>query len=224
MSKPRYCRLFLVASDLRLIIEVYRVTYLSYQSIYVMIFPTITSSRSGKLDASHKWNESVQEPYLQSDICNSYNMLQSRATSLLLETLRHSAPVDNIPNSTEVLSLAVLVLQVVSVLPSINAHQRLQVAANGVLVRAGDETEGAGGLVLDQPGPAGALDAGKSGVGLLLEVVEGAEVLLDGSLSRQRRDSISGKYVSLTRSLPSGAPPPPLPLGAKFSQNSEWFT
>ena len=70
-------------------------------------------------------------------------------------------------------------------LPSVNAHQRLKVAGDRVLAHASDEAEGARGLVLDQPGPAGALNASEGGVGLLLEVVERAKVLLDGSLDRQ---------------------------------------
>lgn len=109
-------------------------------------------------------------------------MVSHNPTPLLLKPLRHIPPVNHLPNRTEVLRLAVLVLQVVRVLPRVNAHQRLQVARHGVLVRAGDETEGAGCLVLDEPGPAGALDAGEGGVGLLLEVVEGAEVFVDGGL------------------------------------------
>lgn len=67
-------------------------------------------------------------------------------------------------------------------LPGVNAHQGNEVAGDGVLVGASDNAEGARGLVLDEPGPAGALDAGEGSVGLLLEVVEGAEVLVDGSL------------------------------------------
>lgn len=114
-------------------------------------------------------------------------MLPHHATTLLLKTLSYVAPVDNIPNSAEVLSLAVLVLQVVSVLPSINTHKRLEVASDRVLAHAGDQTKGARGLVLYQPSPARALNASESGVGLLLQVVEGAEVLLNGSLIRQRR-------------------------------------
>jgi hypothetical protein len=68
------------------------------------------------------------------------------------------------------------------VLPGVDAEEGLKVAGDGVLVQAGDDTEGARGLVLDQPGPAGALDAGEGGVGLLLEGLEGAKVLVDGGL------------------------------------------
>jgi hypothetical protein len=68
------------------------------------------------------------------------------------------------------------------VLPGVDTQQGLEVAGDGVLVGAGDEAEGARGLVLDDPGPAAALDAGEGGVGLLAEVVEGAKVLGNGGL------------------------------------------
>ena len=109
---------------------------------------------------------------------------------LLLEALGHVAPVDDLPDGAEVLRLAVLVLQVVGVLPGVNAHERLEVTGDGVLVGAGDKTEGARGLVLDEPGPAGTLNAGEGSVGLLFEVLEGAEVLVDGSLSNNTMISI----------------------------------
>jgi hypothetical protein len=101
---------------------------------------------------------------------------------LFLEALGDGAPVDDVPDGAEVLGLAVLVLQVVGVLPGVDAQQGLEVARDGVLVRAGDEAERARRLVLDEPGPAGALDAGEGRVGLLLEVLERAEVFVDGGL------------------------------------------
>lgn len=101
---------------------------------------------------------------------------------LLFKSLGHGAPVDDLPDGAKVLGLAVLVLQVVGVLPGVDAEQGLEVAGDGVLVGAGDEAEGARRLVLDEPGPAGALDAGESGVGLLLEVAKGTKVLVDGGL------------------------------------------
>lgn len=67
-------------------------------------------------------------------------------------------------------------------LPSVDAEKGLEVARDGVLVQAGDEAECARGLVLDEPGPAGALDTGQGRVGLLLEVVERSEVFVDGRL------------------------------------------
>lgn len=113
----------------------------------------------------------------------SYHAIASAC--LLLETLGNGAPVDNVPDGAKVFGLAVLVLEVVGVLPCVDAQQRLQVASNRVLVRAGDDAEGARGLVLDEPSPAGALDSSQRSVGLLLEVVKGAKVLGDGSLSKK---------------------------------------
>jgi hypothetical protein len=100
-------------------------------------------------------------------------------TYLLLESLGNGAPVNDLPDGAEVLSLAVLVLEVISVLPSINTKERLKSASDGVLVGSGDNGQSARVLVLDEPGPAGALDASEGSVGLLLERVEGAKVLLD---------------------------------------------
>lgn len=113
-----------------------------------------------------------------------FNMLIlfARKTSLFAEALGDGAPVDDVPDGAEVLGLAVLVLEVVGVLPGVDAEEGLVVAGDGVLVGAGDDGEVARGLVLDEPGPAGALDAGEGGVGLLLEVFKGAKVLLDGGL------------------------------------------
>lgn len=101
---------------------------------------------------------------------------------LFLEALGHSLPVDNVPDGVKVLGLAVLVLQVVGVLPSIDTEKGLEVAGDGVLVRASDDAEGAAGLVLDKPGPTAALNSGQGGVDLLAQGVEGAKVLLDGLL------------------------------------------
>lgn len=104
------------------------------------------------------------------------------AILLLLESLRDSAPVDNLPDGTEILGLAVLVLQVVGMLPGINTQERLQIASDGVLVSTGDETKSTGRLVLDEPGPSRALNTSKSSVGLLLQVFERSEILVDGGL------------------------------------------
>ena len=67
-------------------------------------------------------------------------------------------------------------------LPGVDAEQRGEVADDGVLVRAGDDLQLAGGLVLGQPGPAAALDAGEGGVGLLDEGGVGAEVAVNSFL------------------------------------------
>lgn len=52
----------------------------------------------------------------------------------LLEALLSSLPVDNVPDGVKVLGLAVLVLQVVGVLPGVDSEDRSELADNGVLV------------------------------------------------------------------------------------------
>lgn len=67
-------------------------------------------------------------------------------------------------------------------LPGVDTQKGLQISSDGVLVGAGYEAESARGLVLDEPGPAGALNTGKGGVGLFLEGFKGAEVFIDSGL------------------------------------------
>lgn len=109
-------------------------------------------------------------------------LLSQDLLHLTPKSLSDVAPVDHLPDGAEVLGLAVLVLEVVGVLPGVNTHEGLEVSGDGVLVGTSGDAQGTGGLVLDEPSPAGALDASQSSVGLLLEALEGAEVLIDGSL------------------------------------------
>jgi hypothetical protein len=97
----------------------------------------------------------------------------------LLQPLLSRLPVDNIPYSREVLGLAVLVLQVVGVLPGVDAKDGAELANDGVLVGVGLDADVAGLHVLHQPCPAGALDAGERGVELALQLVERAVGLGD---------------------------------------------
>lgn len=165
---------------------------------------------------------------------------QDNPSLSLAEPLGHGLPVDDIPDGAEVLGLAVLVLQVVGVLPGVDAQQGDQVAGDWVLVRAGDQAQGASLLVLGDPGPAAALDAGEGGVGLLDEGGVGAEVALDGFLLARRTSVLlllwrpiahfglapGARSFSSARTLssPSGSPPPSLLAGARFSQNRVWLT
>lgn len=111
----------------------------------------------------------------------------------LLKPFRYSAPVDDVPDGVEVIGLLVLVLQVVRVFPSINAHKRNIVTDNRVLIHSSDDLKCAGGLVLDQPRPAAALDAGEGRVDLFLHVLKRTKVPLDGRLA----NSLSAPYVPL---------------------------
>lgn len=97
----------------------------------------------------------------------------------LLQPLLSRLPVDNVPDSREVLGLAVLVLKVVCVLPGVNAEDGAELADHGVLVGVGLDADVAGLHVLHQPGPAGALDAGEGGVELALQLLERAVGVVD---------------------------------------------
>lgn len=68
----------------------------------------------------------------------------------------------------------------VSVLPGVNAEKGLVLANNGVLVGVSADTDLAGLLVLDEPGPAAALNTSQRGVELVLELVEATVGAIDG--------------------------------------------
>lgn len=119
----------------------------------------------------------VRHDTVQEKLTGSHNLR-------LAQPVGDGRPVDNVPDGSEVLGLAVLVLQVVGMLPSVNAQQGGIVADNGILVRACNHLEGAGRLILDKPGPAAALNTGQSCVHLLLKIREGAKILVNGGLGR----------------------------------------
>src|SRR5712692_4497177 len=93
--------------------------------------------------------------------------------------LGDGVPVDDVPPGLDIVGPAVLILQVVGVLPDVQAHYRLAAGHDGiVLVRGGFDDELA---VLDvQPGPARAEARGRGLRELGLEVGERAEGGLDG--------------------------------------------
>lgn len=100
----------------------------------------------------------------------------------LSKSLLSSLPVQHIPDSLEVFSLAVLVLKVISVLPSINTQDWSELASDWVLVGVVLDRELASLGVLDQPGPSGSLKTSERGVESALELVEGAVGLGESSL------------------------------------------
>ena len=61
----------------------------------------------------------------------------ARQNHLAGESLLGSLPINNIPYSTEIFGLAVLILKIISVLPSINSQKRLELAHNWILVGVG---------------------------------------------------------------------------------------
>src|SRR4029077_6691526 len=87
-------------------------------------------------------------------------------------------PVDDVPEGLDVFGPAVLVLQVVGVLPDVEAEDRGVAADEGrVLVRQAVEHEPL--VDADQPRPAAAEVVQGHGVELALELLEGAEGVLD---------------------------------------------
>lgn len=100
----------------------------------------------------------------------------------LLKSLLNSLPVDHIPDSIEVLGLAVLILEIVGMLPSINTKQRNVSADNRILVGVCLDLNLTGLGVLDQPSPTRTLDTGEGGIELVLEAGEVSIEGFDGSL------------------------------------------
>src|SRR5262245_46730037 len=92
----------------------------------------------------------------------------------LAESLGHVVPVDHVPPGIHVIGPLVLVLQVVGVLPDVDAeHRHLVVHVGAVLVGGAQDLELAAGL--HQPGPAAAEAAQRRLLQLLLEHGEVAE-------------------------------------------------
>src|SRR4051794_30893631 len=92
----------------------------------------------------------------------------------LLEPLVHRVPVDDVPPCGQVVGAAVLVLQVVRVLPHVDAEDRLLAFHQRAVLVGGalDHQLPAG---VDQPRPAAAEALGAGVVHLRLELVEVAE-------------------------------------------------
>lgn len=72
------------------------------------------------------------------------------------------------------------IYSLVGMLPGINTEKGLVLANDGVLVRVGANADLARLLVLDQPGPAAALNTGQRGVELVLELIEATVGGVDG--------------------------------------------
>ena len=119
------------------------------------------------------------------------------------EQLGDLVPVDDVPERVDVVRTPVLVLEVVGVLPDVDAQQGgLAVRDRAVLV--GGRDQGESGAVVHQPRPAGA------------ELVDAA--VLELGLESRRRSRRPSR--SPAPSAPPGWPPP---LGESHSQKSEWL-
>src|SRR5262249_50199161 len=124
--------------------------------------------------------------------CGIWNVGKKRAASLLPhipystfdiqrpallrgEALGDRVPVDDVPPRIDVVGALVLVLQVIRVLPDIDAEdRRLALHVGAVLVGARLDGQLAGGIA-DQPGPAAAEAAQGGFLDLGLEVIEAGE-------------------------------------------------
>ena len=100
--------------------------------------------------------------------------------------LRSGLPGDNIPESLEVIRAAVLVVEVVGVLPDVDTNDGFALGTGDglahegrVLIGGGDDLELLRGSD-DEPGPATAKTSEAGGFELGLEFVKAAELLVDG--------------------------------------------
>jgi hypothetical protein len=88
---------------------------------------------------------------------------------LLPQSSLNSLPINYIPNSIKIFCLAILILQIVRMLPSINAQQRGELAYDWILVCICADQDLTRLVVFDEPGPAAALDTGERGIEFALE-------------------------------------------------------
>ena len=110
---------------------------------------------------------------------NIYNMFLPTS----LQPLLYRLPVDHIPDRREVFCLAVLILQVISMLPRINTQKWCVLADHRILVGIRPDLDLAGLIVLDKPCPSAPLDTCQRGVELGLEGRKVAIGCLDCGLS-----------------------------------------
>lgn len=144
-----------------------------------------------------------------------------------LQPLLYRLPVDHIPDGREVFCLAVLVLQVIGMLPGINTQKWRVLADHRVLVGIRPDLDLASFVVLDEPCPSAPLDACQRSIELGLEGRKVAIGCLDCGLSyiiSQRKFLIQNVQQRQTLTFPVGSPPPPFLLGARFSQKRVWLT
>src|SRR5436190_4968494 len=93
--------------------------------------------------------------------------------------LRHRVPVHNVPPRFEIIGAAVLIFQVIGVLPHIDAEDgRVPVHQRAVLIWRGNDFK-TSILILDEPCPAAAEAAHTSSSNFLFEIIKAAERGID---------------------------------------------
>jgi hypothetical protein len=136
--------------------------------------------------------------------CPPKNM---RETSHLLEALLSRLPVNDVPNRLEVFSLAVLVIEAVTILahknlptvkqyktnllvrmlPRINTENRTELSNDRILVRIRPNLHATRLRILDQPRPPTSLDTRQRRVKLLLERIQTSIAVVDSGSQLARR-------------------------------------
>src|SRR5579871_4850377 len=104
-----------------------------------------------------------------------------RGSNLLgrVQALLNLRPIHDVPPGRDVLRPAVLILQVICMLPYVQAHDGVEALHDGTVLVCGRYNLDAAAL-LDQPGPAGSEPAGGGGVEFFLELIQAAEGAVDG--------------------------------------------
>lgn len=90
-------------------------------------------------------------------------------------------PVDDIPNVVDIGGLAIEILEVVCVLPHVDAKERCVAHHDGLLVGERDDAQLTRAGLLDKPAPTATLDTQQGSAKGLFEVVEAAPGSLYGS-------------------------------------------
>src|SRR5712692_7015866 len=111
------------------------------------------------------------------------NQVMLAAAALLVAT-GNLIPVDHVPPGREIVGSAVLVLQVVGVFPHVIAHHGIQTTHQRAILIGRRNDRKLAALVEYEPRPAGAKTLDARVVESSLELVEGAERLLNGARQR----------------------------------------
>lgn len=106
-----------------------------------------------------------------------YTMIKLRSS---FEPLLCRLPIDHIPDGLKVLRLPVLILQVITMFPGIDAKEWSELSHDGILVGVCPDDHLPGLCVLDEPCPSRALDASEGGIELLLQGVNTAVGFING--------------------------------------------
>lgn len=161
---------------------------------YQTILPEIRKRPPAGMSRNQIWrlNDFLLYFYLISQfahINNSDHMATNRTLDSFVGlcgcvSIRNILPVDDVKDCIDVARAKVFVLQVVSVLPNVDAEQRNESCCGlqRILIGALNDLEMTVLLVQSEPGPAASLDSDSGGLQLRLQVVHRIEVFDDSIL------------------------------------------